>query len=218
MSQLTTKPYNRKDSILHTAIKLFNQNMATNVSTVQIADALNISTGNLYYYFKNKEHIIREIYQNRIVSEMDEAAYDKSLRLSESGIIEYFSRIGKCMYRYRFFFSELYSLLVNDPELKAMYRERAKRIGEVFQEIPNTWIAVGIMKPTPQETISFLSDIAWRITQMWIPMQNIFYDNLTSKEIALDCFKNVLALFHPYFTETAIQRMEALLQLIACDE
>lgn len=51
----------RRDEILNTALKLFNEQGSANVSTRHIAEAMGISPGNLYYYFPHKEAIIHAI-------------------------------------------------------------------------------------------------------------------------------------------------------------
>lgn len=53
----------RKEQILQTSLKLFNEKGCLNTSTRHIADELNISVGNLYYYFKNKEEIVIELFK-----------------------------------------------------------------------------------------------------------------------------------------------------------
>ncbi|WPC42733.1 TetR/AcrR family transcriptional regulator [Clostridium sp. JS66] len=49
------------DKILDTALKLFGQKGYYNVSTNEIAKETNISIGNLYFYFPNKEEIFIQI-------------------------------------------------------------------------------------------------------------------------------------------------------------
>ena len=61
-----------KGKILETSIKLFNEKKASNVSTVQISAAMEISPGNLYYYYANKEEVIRCIWQEKMVGEIDD--------------------------------------------------------------------------------------------------------------------------------------------------
>jgi len=56
-----------KEKIIATAIIMFNQDGTSSVSTNHIAKELGISTGNLYYYFKNKEEIIRAILEKMIL-------------------------------------------------------------------------------------------------------------------------------------------------------
>ena len=62
----------RKNDIIKTAIKLFNENGYGNTSTRHIAETMEISVGNLYYYFKNKEDILIEIFTDFI----DEILYE----------------------------------------------------------------------------------------------------------------------------------------------
>ena len=51
-----------KDRIIEASIELFNSQGERNVTTNHIASHLNISPGNLYYHFRNKEEIIRHIF------------------------------------------------------------------------------------------------------------------------------------------------------------
>lgn len=61
-----------RERILDKSIELFNRKQASNVSTVQISTALEISPGNLYYYYTNKEEVIRCTWKERMVPEITE--------------------------------------------------------------------------------------------------------------------------------------------------
>ena len=55
-----------KDKITNKALELFNEFGTNAVSTNHIAKALEMSPGNLYYHFKNKEEIIQELLKKMI--------------------------------------------------------------------------------------------------------------------------------------------------------
>ena len=57
------KKLRTKDKILQASIELFNQVGERQVTTNHIAAHLGISPGNLYYHFRNKEDIVRQIFK-----------------------------------------------------------------------------------------------------------------------------------------------------------
>ncbi|MGE5404058.1 MAG: TetR family transcriptional regulator, partial [Candidatus Saccharibacteria bacterium] len=111
-----------KELIIETTRKLCNESRASNVTTNHIAEAAGIRSGNLYYHFKNKEEIIRQIYMN-LFRDADELWYDPSFQASEYGIVKYLVGLNKLLYDYRFCFRELNLILSRDHELKSIYVE-----------------------------------------------------------------------------------------------
>ena len=51
-----------KEKIKSISLELFNSNETLSITTNHIAKSLGISVGNLYYHYKNKEEIIKDIY------------------------------------------------------------------------------------------------------------------------------------------------------------
>ena len=125
---------NTKDKILNKALELFNSEGSSNISTNHIAKALDMSTGNLYYHFKNKESIIRTLLQ-RMIEEYDEV-FRESFPKKEDMILEsLLFDDTKTAIKYKFLYNELNILFKRDRELEAIFIENQTKREKVFNDI-----------------------------------------------------------------------------------
>ncbi|MCY4427203.1 MAG: TetR/AcrR family transcriptional regulator [Halieaceae bacterium] len=111
-----------RDRILHTSLLLFNDEGEPNVTTVDIANEMDISPGNLYYHFRGKDSIIAELFDQfeRSLGEVLETPIDKPLQLEDNWFYLYV--VFEEMYSYRFLYANLHDLLERYPRLKQRFR------------------------------------------------------------------------------------------------
>lgn len=124
-----------KGKILETSIKLFNEKKASNVSTVQISAAMEISPGNLYYYYANKEEVIRCIWQEKMVGEIDDLMEQHEKIENSEQLLDFFKEVIEHCIRYRFFYTEMPTLFTNDSKLMGVYAETSQRAKESAVEM-----------------------------------------------------------------------------------
>ncbi len=108
-----------KETILQTAIDLFNDMGTARVTTNLIAKEAGISPGNLYYHFTDKAHIIREIFE-RMTSDWDEVnkVFLETGPQFEDLMTEFITANFKLLWEYRFYSREMVPLINADPILK----------------------------------------------------------------------------------------------------
>jgi AcrR family transcriptional regulator len=109
------------ERILETALHLFNERGEPHVTTTLIADELNISPGNLYYHFKNKDAISEPLFQ-RFAQEIR-----ASLALPEQAVtVEdmwfQLHLVFEVIWRYRFIYRDLNDLLTRNRKLRELFR------------------------------------------------------------------------------------------------
>jgi len=110
-----------RERVLESALTLFNDQGTGAVSTNHIAEAAGISPGNLYYHFRNKEEIIRALFERLF------AAWDETFQLptdrapSLADLDAMITANYQLIWEYRFAYREQAVLLRNDPELRERY-------------------------------------------------------------------------------------------------
>lgn len=203
-----------REKIKQTSIMLFNKYRATNISKMQIAKAAGMSTGNMYYYFKSKEEVIRCIWEEDMETELKEALSAPDFGKSENGIIQGCYTVYDLVQKYIFFFSETPTLLFNDEELKSAYENFCDYAVEKFVENMKMWQEIGIMLPTDEAANPFLAETLWHLLQTLYPYQ-MFLKNQQNPKRAV--FQRIYSFLRPYFTYSTNERIRRLLLIEETD-
>ena len=130
-----------REHVLEAALTLFNEQGTGAVSTNHIAEAAGISPGNLYYHFRNKEEIIRALFE-RLFTAWDEAFQLPSEQApSMTDFDAMIAANYQLIWEYRFAYREQAALLRNDPELHERYLAVRQRGYEGFADLIETFAA-----------------------------------------------------------------------------
>jgi AcrR family transcriptional regulator len=159
---------NTQDRILKAALQLFNEQGTGAVSTNHIAAAIGISPGNLYYHFRNKEDIIRALFE-RLFSQWNETYQLPSNRVPA---LTDFERLIASNYQliwdYRFAYREMATLLNNDIYLQTKYQDLRKRGYAGFNELIEAFASSGVLTlPASREELLALTQLCWLVSEQW---------------------------------------------------
>lgn len=160
---------NTRARILATALDLFNERGTAAVSTNHIADALGISPGNLYYHYRNKEEIIRAIFELQFDAwdHLYDFPTDRLPTLDDlRGLVKATFTIN---WSYRFIYRELIALLRRDDQLQRRWAEVRARGFNGFRELLDTFVVAGVLRrPDAPETVTQLAELIWLISEFWL--------------------------------------------------
>jgi AcrR family transcriptional regulator len=182
------------DVIIEGSIALFNQSGVSEVTTNHIAHHLDISPGNLYYYFANKEAIIRAIF-NQIQAQVETlwAAKDKPALFL---LADYVNVVFNIIFGYRFFFAELTLILRRDETLRADYMKLQSRFKEelagLFLQLETAGVLRGLNDPAQRMA---MANSVWIVTIYWHSyLESAPEKNRPSREL----LNHIVFLLKPY--------------------
>ena len=201
----------RKNDIIKTAIKLFNENGYGNTSTRHIAETMDISVGNLYYYFKNKEDILIEIFTDfidEILYEVIDIDFEKDrLFLFEDLLIKNY-QIER---NYAFLITEINTIIIGNANFKKIRQKSLLLEIDLFKKLIKHQIKFGYFIKLEEEEIIFLISNIWTIARnsysFWSLLEKDLEKNLK------DSIRNIYYFLKPYFTEKRLAIKNPIKQL-----
>lgn len=139
------KKARNKERILSTSIELFNQSGVVAVTTNHIAAHLEISPGNLYFHFRNKEEIIRELFDRMCTDTYGLWVPNKTVGTHDSplALIE---RTLEVYWTYRFFHREMYHLRRKDPLMARKWKRHINKMARLLLATYGHWVKKGVLR------------------------------------------------------------------------
>jgi AcrR family transcriptional regulator len=185
-----------RDKIIETALQLFNEQGTKAISTNHIATAIGISPGNLYYHFRNKEDIIRAIYEQMDTYGLEQyfLVFDDFHPGTLEAIEATFVMIQKFNWQYRFFKRELTALIMNDSILRENFHKSHRRMIEIIRQSNEAAVAIGTLKPLHDKEMALFTEEVWLVALFWLNYLEVGGEEINDETLArgIDLLRNIL--------------------------
>ena len=190
-----------KERIIHTALRLFNEEGEPNVTTNHIADEMDISPGNLYYHFRSKDDIIWQIFLN----------YEKKIKkvllqpdvnyTSMEDMWFYLHMVFEVIGEYRFLYRNLIQLMNRIDYLKRHFRHILALKSQTALNIM-TQLADDELLNADKPTIASLADQIALTATFWLNYSIAIYDDDFDEEKKLSHgIFHVMRMVAPFLNE-----------------
>ena len=189
-----------RDRILHTSLLLFNEEGEPNTTTVDIANEMDISPGNLYYHFKGKDVIIAELFNQyeQGLGEILNAPLDQPLSVEDNWFYLYV--VFEEMYNYRFLYRNLSNLLLRYPEMKVRFRRMLKLKRAAILAIWQKLTREAVVSAEENE-VDALVDNMVLLLNYWLNYDHLRHDNRAPALVIHQGVYQLMVMFAPYLGE-----------------
>ena len=140
-----------RDKIVIAALEQFNEFGERNVTTNHIAAFLEISPGNLYYHFRNKQEIVREIFALYTDELLERFTPIQAQKESLALLKHYLDSIFTLMWKYRFFYANLPEILQRDEVLHNDYICVQEKLQTNLVDIMRAFVSLGLVDVDEEE-------------------------------------------------------------------
>jgi len=188
-----------RQRILDASLALFNEQGEPNVTTNHIADELEISPGNLYYHFRNKDDIIEHLFQ-RYEERMDSALVAPEGRLPNlEDVWLQLHLVFECIWEYRFLYRDLVDILSRNRHLRLRFSRILKRGAGNATAIMRGLVQGGVMRATAAEIDGAATNILVLAT-FWLNYASVRGDRDEQESIRLGIVQ-VMMLVAPFMRD-----------------
>ena len=186
-----------RDRILQTSLMLFNEEGEQNVTTVDIANEMDISPGNLYYHFHGKESIIEElyaIYDSELTSLLRQSI-DVPLSLEDHWYFIYV--VFEEIYKFRFFYLNSADLMIRYPDIERRFRRLINTKVFTIEELCKNLLSID-KEDRPEFDMKLMAESIAMSLIYWFPYQHLLHPELDSSQLIHKGVYQVLNLVAPY--------------------
>ena len=158
-----------RERIIEASLELFNERGTRSVTTNHIAAHLSISPGNLYYHFRNKEEIIREIFPRVAAAARAVIVLPEAGEITAVDVGRYHLAGIEALWEFRFLLRDPKELLERDPALVEPFHELQQWLIQQLFTLFERLIAQGQMRqPDPPDDLLRVATNAFLLWSTWL--------------------------------------------------
>lgn len=199
-----------RDRILVTSLELFNLCGEPNVTTIDIANEMDISPGNLYYHFRNKDEIIFELFQSfeSAIHEVLLSPLDVGLDMMDYWM--YVHLIFEKIWEYRFLYRDPNTILERNERLQKKFNRILDKKRESALSIVERMRQEEMIEIGEQEAERLATNATMTVTY-WLNFQHIRHLSTHDEpdDLGLGVYQ-VMSLFSPYLPIEGREMLEAV--------
>lgn len=201
-----------RERILEIALVMFNSQGEPNVTTNHIADELEISPGNLYYHFRNKDDIVEQLFA-AYETRMDEALQVPQERLPNlEDIWMQLHRVFECMWDYRFLYRDLVDILSRNRKLKLHFGRMLNRAATSASDVLKGLAQAEILRATADEIRASAENVLL-LTTFWLNFNAVRNSRADSNQEDLNQgIYQVMLLIAPFLRDAERLHLNTLAQ------
>jgi AcrR family transcriptional regulator len=205
------RPRRTRERILETSLELFNRLGEPHVTTAHIADEMNISPGNLYYHFRNKDEIIGELYAAFEAGLLPLLDVPPGRRIDVEDLWLLLHLLFEQMWKYRFLYRDLDELASRNRKLALRFGEVLRRGSAAMVELCRGMVANGEMRASEREIAAVAQNVVL-VATYWMSFERLAHPS-RDRTVEMDFGRaahQVLAVVAPYLVGHARALLERL--------
>ncbi len=205
------RPRRTRERILETSLELFNRCGESHITTADIAGEMNISPGNLYYHFRNKDDIIGELWSAYEARVLPLVVDPGERRVDVEDLWLLLHLLFEHMWAYRFLYRDL-------DEIASRNRRVGTRVGALLRhseatmiELCRGMVAAGSMDATESEIAAVARNVVL-VSTYWMSFHRLCH-TARGDDAGIDLGRGayqVLALIAPFLVGDARALLDRL--------
>lgn len=199
-----------RDRILDVSLRLFNEEGEAAQSAVDLANALDMSPGNLYYHFKGKEPIIEALFE-RFEEEMTiilKGVDGNVTSFEDNWVFTYI--VLEEIYDFRFFYRNLGDLLARYPSLASRFRGVLAMKRRAVTSLIAGATRRGVLHVDERLQAPLVDQLLATLT-FWLSMDVIEGEQRSGPQLIHDTVLQIMMLIVPYMGEAGFETLTRML-------